>query len=348
VFLAADTVVLALRALTFVAIFQAVGNALFVDLFGARLSARVEERVRTLARIAAVAALCLAVGHYMLMPAWLAGNLGQTFDTSLSELVRESDAGTAHIVRIVGLAVLFLSLDRRTRLNTIAMRVAVALTLVSFALMGHTVIHPLRWLLAPLLLVHVGVAAFWFGALWPLHEVAAREPAERGAAAIAAYTRLATRLVPAVLICGALIALVFIRSVADLATAYGALVLGKALAFGVLMYLAAQNKRRYVPGGTAAGPGDMRAFQRTAVAEWSVLAVVLVATALMTALYAPEHLEGGFGSHLLEHSGAAAPEPGSAPRDETRTDTASPDRAPRRAADATRGGGTRENGDRPR
>ncbi len=208
-FLAADSVVLALRALSFVAIFQAVGNALFLDVFGARLSASVEERVRTLARIAAVAALCLAVAHYVLVPAWLAGNLGSTFDPSLSELLRESDAGTANIVRIVGLAVLFLSLDRRTRLNTIAMRAAVAFAILSFALMGHTVIHPLHWVLAPLLLVHVAVAAFWFGTLWPLREVAAREEAERGAATIAEYSRLAIRLVPWVLICGVALALVF-------------------------------------------------------------------------------------------------------------------------------------------
>lgn len=309
-FLAADSVVLALRALSFVAIFQAIGNALFLDVFGARLSAQVEERVRTLARIAAVAALCLAVLHYVLTPARMAGNLGATFDSSLSELLRESDAGTAHIVRIVGLAVLFLSLDRRTRLNTIAMRAAAALAIVSFALMGHTVIHPLRWLLAPLLLVHVAVAAFWFGALWPLREVAAREPAERAGMVLAEYTRLAIRLVPWVLICGALIAVVFIRSVAELATGYGALVLGKTAAFGVLMYLAASNRRRYGPGIAAATADALRGFQRTAVAEWSLLAVVLVATALMTALFAPAHLEGAFGSHLLEpHDGRSTTAP---------------------------------------
>jgi len=311
VFLAADSVVLALRALSFVAIFQAVGNALFLDLFGARLSTPVEERVRTLARIAAVAALCLAVLHYVLTPARMAGNLGATFDSSLSELLRESDAGTAHIVRIVGLAVLFLSLDRRTRLNTIAMRVAVAFAIVSFALMGHTVIHPLRWLLAPLLLVHVAVAAFWFGALWPLHEVAGREDAERGGATIAAYSRLAVRLVPWVLICGAVLALVFIRSVAELATAYGAMVLGKTAAFGVLMYLAALNRRRQLAAASAAAGEAVRAFQRTAVVEWTLLATVLVATALMTALYAPEHLEGAFGSHLLEHNGGSTAPPAS-------------------------------------
>ena len=310
-FLAADSVVLALRALSFVAILQAVGNALFLDLFGTRISATVDERVRTLARIAAIAALCLAVAHYVLIPAWLAGNLGSTFDSSLSELLRESDAGTANIVRIVGLAVLFLSLDRRTRLNTIAMRIAIALTVVSFALMGHTVIHPLRWLLAPLLLGHVGVAAFWFGALLPLREVAAREPPERAGAAIAAYSTLTTRLVPLVLICGALIALVFIRSVAELATAYGALVLGKTVAYGALMYLAALNKRRYAPGVAVGEAAAVRSFRWTVAAEWSVLAAVLVATALMTALYAPAHLEGAFGSHLLEPHTDVAPGPGS-------------------------------------
>jgi putative copper export protein len=315
VFLAADSVVLALRALSYVAIFHAVGNALFLDLFGARLSTPVEERVRTLARISAIAALCLSVLHYVLTPARMAGNLGATFDPSLTELLRESDAGTAHIVRIIGLAVLFLSLDRRTRLNTIAMRAALALTLVSFALMGHTVIHPLRWLLAPLLLVHVAVAAFWFGALWPLHEVAARESPERGGAAIAEYTRLAIRLVPWVLICGVAIALVLIRSVAELATAYGAMVLGKTAAFGVLMYLAALNRRRYANGVGAAAPDAAPAFRRTAVAEWTVLAAVLVATALMTALYAPAHLEGAFGSHLLEpHDGSSTAPPATAPQ----------------------------------
>jgi len=308
VFFAADSVVLALRALSYVAIFQAVGNALFLDLFGARLSTPVEERVRTLARIAAVAALCLAVLHYVLTPARMAGNLGATFDSSLSELLRESDAGTAHIVRIVGLAVLFLSLDRRTRLNTLAMRGAVALAIVSFALMGHTVIHPLRWLLAPLLLVHVAVAAFWFGALWPLREVALREPAERSAAAIAEYSRLAIRLVPSVLICGVLIAFVFVRSLSELATAYGAMLLGKTAAFGLLMYLAAANRRRYGPGIAAGAADALRAFERTAIAEWSVLAAVLVATALMTALFAPAHLEGGFGSHVLQpHDGSSSP-----------------------------------------
>lgn len=315
-FLAADSVVLALRALSFVAIFQAAGNALFLDVFGARLSTAVEERVRTLARIAAVAALCLAVLHYVLTPARMAGSLGSTFDSSLGQLLLESNAGSAHIVRILGLAVLFLSLDRRNRLNTIAMRAALALTMLSFALMGHTAIHPLRWLLAPLLLAHVGVAAFWFGALWPLLAVAGGEPAERGGALIGEYSRLAVRLVPWVLICGAVLAVVLIRSVAELATAYGAMVLGKTAAFGVLMYLATLNRQRYGPRVAAAEAGAVLAFKRIASVEWGVLAAVLVTTALMTALFAPEHLGGAFGSHLTGPHTDSSTAPATAPRRE--------------------------------
>ena len=66
----------------------------------------------------------------------MAGSLGSTFDPSLGALLLESNAGAANVARIVGLALLFLSLDRASRLNTIAGRVGIALTVVSFVLMG--------------------------------------------------------------------------------------------------------------------------------------------------------------------------------------------------------------------
>ena len=126
--------------------------------------------------------------HYVLTPARMAGSFGSTFDPSLESLLLRSSSGGAHIVRVVGLALLALSLDRAGRVNTIGNVAGAALALGSFALMGHTVIHPLRWLLAPLLLVHVGVAALWFGALWPLRLIAIREPAERAGAIVARFS----------------------------------------------------------------------------------------------------------------------------------------------------------------
>jgi putative copper export protein len=306
VFLAVDSLVLALRALSYVAIFEAAGVALFLEWFRVGLTSPTESRIRTHARIAAVAALVLAVLSYVLTPARMAGSFGGTFDPSLDALLLESNAGGAHIARIVGLAVLFLALDRPSRVNTIASLAATALVLASFALMGHTAIHPLRWLLAPLLLVHVGVLAFWFGALWPLRAVAGAEQGANAAAPIALFARRALRLVPLVLVCGALLAIVLIRSFAELATAYGAIVIAKALAFGVLMGLAAWSKSgvvgRIARGESAAALG----LRRRARAEWTLLAIVIVATALMTALYAPEHLEGSFG-HGVEGQHEAPP-----------------------------------------
>ena len=148
----------------------------------------------------------------------MAGNLGATFDPSLSELLRESDSGTANIVRIVGLAVLF-SEPRpahATQHDRDARRRSRSRSCRSRS-MGHTAIHPLRWLLAPLLLVHLAVAAFWFGALWPLprRRARGRRAGRRGDRRVHAAR---DPLVPLVLICGAGHELVFIRSVAELAT----------------------------------------------------------------------------------------------------------------------------------
>jgi len=297
-FVAADLLVIGLRALSFVAIFQAAGAAIFVALFGPRLDAAANERLLMLTRIAAVAALVLAVLTYVFTPARMAGSLGGTFDASLGSLQLRSNAGGANIVRVVGLALLVVSLDRVSKLNTIVAAGGAALAILSFALMGHTAIHPLRWLLAPLLLVHVAVVAFWFGALWPLASLVKTEAAEHAAAIVAKFSVLALRLVPLVLICGVALAVVLIRSWAELLTAYGAIVVAKTASFGVVLALASLNTSR---SSARIASGDSEAkqrFNRTALLEWSLLAIVLIATAVMTTLFAPEHLEGSFSDHL--------------------------------------------------
>jgi putative copper export protein len=303
VLVAADYLVLALRALSFVAIFQAAGAMSFLALLGSRLEEPTAERVRSVTRFAAAAALVLTVVHYVLTPARMAGGLSGTFDPSLDSLLLRSNDGGATIARVVGLALLALSLDRASRLNTLVGAGSATVVLLSFVLTGHTAIHPLRLALAPLLAVHVAVVAFWFGALWPLKTVAASEPNERAGATIARFSALATRLVPLILVCGALMAVVFIRSFAELATGYGAMVLAKTLGFGVLLGLGALNKWRYAPRIAAGDRVASAALGRTALVEWALIAAILMATAVMTSLFAPEHLEGGFSEHLreLEH-----------------------------------------------
>jgi copper resistance protein D len=293
VFFATDALVIGLRAIGFVALFQAAGAALFLALYEQHLLRPSADRLRLVARIAALVALVAAVLHYVLTPARMAGDFGSTFDPALESLLLRSSSGTAHIVRVVGLAILLLSLDRASRLNTWAACGGAALALLSFALMGHTAIHPQRWLLAPLLLVHVVVAAVWLGALAGLY-LAARETGTQSGALVARFSRHATWAVPVIFVCGLAMSVLFIRSVAELATPYGAMVLGKSLGFAALLALAAQNKWRLGPRLNAGDGAAVPALQRTIKAEWALIAVVLAATAVMTSLYAPEHLEGSF------------------------------------------------------
>jgi putative copper export protein len=86
----------------------------------------------------------------------------------------------------------------------------------------------------------------------------------------------------------------FVGSPAELLTPYGAMVLGKSLAFAALMALAARNKWGFGPRLLAGDGSAVPALVRTIKTEWVLIATVLAATAVMTSLYAPEHLEGSF------------------------------------------------------
>ena len=292
-FFATDALVISLRAIGFVALFQAAGAALFLAIYERELAREVGDRLRLVARIAALVALVAAVSHYVLTPARMAGDFGSTFDPALESLLLRSNSGSAHIVRVVGLAILLLSLDRASRVNTWAANLGAGLALLSFLLMGHTVIHPQRWLLAPMLLVHVVVAAVWVGALAGLY-LAARDTGTASGPLVARFSAHAARAVPAIFVCGFVMSVILVRSIAELATPYGAMVLGKALTFAALMALAAQNKLRFGPRLLAGDGSAVTALQRTIAWEWVLIAVVLVGTAVMTSLYAPEHLEGSF------------------------------------------------------
>jgi copper resistance protein D len=293
VFFVTDALVIGLRAVTFVALFQAAGAALFLALYAPHVSHGSAARLRAWARIAALVALVAAVLHYVLTPARMAGDFSSTFDPELESLLLRSSSGGAHIVRVVGLAILLLALDRASRLNTWAACAGAALALLSFGLMGHTAIHPDRWILAPLLLVHVVIAAVWFGALAGLY-LAARDEGTASGALVARFSDHAAWAVPVIAVCGVVMGRLFIRGWAELASPYGAMVLGKALVFSWLMVIAASNKWYF---GRRLSAGDVRAvpaLMLTIKAEWILIAAVLVATAVMTSLYAPEHLEGSF------------------------------------------------------
>ena len=296
---ATDAVVLGLRALAFVAVFQAAGAAIFLWLFARELDASATA-IRNQAKAAALAAVVLTALHHVSIPARLAGTFAATFDPSLADLVLQSNLGPAHAVRFAGLALLAVSLDQATRPHVIASLVGAGLALLSFALMGHTTIHELRLVLAPLLLVHIASAAFWFGSLWPLYVVATREPIELTGHIAARFSALAVRSVPLIFVCGAAMTLIFVRSIDALISGYGFMVALKTSAYAALLVLAAFNRQRLVQEIVASSGAALRLFTRVVAIEWLIIAGVLIATALMTDLFSPEGLHASFSSEHAE------------------------------------------------
>lgn len=283
-----DGVSVILRALGFIAIFQAAGMAIFLATFVDRLTPATASGLRRTGLAAAVATLILVAGHFVMEPARLGGELAAIADSGLRDIVLQSSLATAFAWRAGGLLLLvigFAAPVRRAQLFSLA---GATLVLISFTQMGHTTTHSPRLLLAALLLVHVAVVAFWLGSLLPLRRVALKEPPASAAHIVEAFSRLALWLVPLLAAAGMVLAILLLESWNSLATAYGRLILLKVAAFSILMGLAALNRWRYGPALASGERQRVAAFSAVVVAEFVLIAAVLVATAALTSLYSPE------------------------------------------------------------
>ncbi len=308
-----DILSVILRALSFVLQLQAAGVVFFVAAFGPALTLSLPA-IRKLARVSAIAAVVAVAGHYVLEAARMSDSFAGVFDLSLQTMAWDSTAGGAFTVRELGLLLIIAGMravparvtahnifaasvgspvavfwKRLTARGVTLVGVVGALTVaVSFTLTGHTSVNARRALLVPLLLAHLLIVAFWFGALWPLCMVTLRESKERTARVIAVFSAAAFWLVPMILVVGVGIAAALLPDVAALRKPYGELLIAKVALYGVLMLLAALNKWRY---GPAIAGGDLQAgarFRAVVVIEYVFIAAVLCVTAVMTTLCSPE------------------------------------------------------------
>lgn len=282
-----DVVSIVVRALSFIALFQAAGTALFMAMLGHLLSDSALSTQR-LGRNSAWAGIVLVVLHQLLMAAQMAGDISGLMDFSLQLRALQANGGVANGLRILGLLVIAITLLRRGagwRATGIAGATLVAM---SFLITGHTSSHSQRWLLAPLLLLHLWVVAFWFGSLWPLYAVSSRETTPVAAQVVARFSTIAGRLVPFIAVAGVAIAATLLPNASALLTPYGLLLLLKATGFAVLLGLAALNKWRLGPALASGDGGVARSFRRSVVTEYVLICVVLTATAVMTGWFSPE------------------------------------------------------------
>ena len=302
-----------LRALSFVLQLQAAGAVFFTAAFGPALTISLTG-IRKLARVTAIVALFAVAAHYLLEATRMAGEMSGVFDTSLQAMAWNSSLGGALMVRVLGLLLIIAAMRavpaRVTASRFFASSVASPVTAVlkrlsahgftmvgvsgavlvaaSFTLTGHTSTSGRRSLLAPLLLAHLLIVAFWFGALWPLCLVTLRESWERVARVVAVFSAAAFWLVPLILVAGVAMAAFLLPDVTALRQPYGELLLAKGALYVVLLACGGVNKWLLGPALARGELQSGRGFRRLVIAEYVLMVIVLSVTAVMTTFFSPE------------------------------------------------------------
>lgn len=273
------------RTLSFIAMFQACGAAMFIALFGSRLPQSAPS-IRRLGFIAAIAGLALVAAHYALEAGRMAGSLSGVFDGNLQQLVFDSPLRSAADWRLAGLVMMAGALRREGKVAAAIALAGALCVAIAFTFVGHTADASRAAWLAIVLTLHLLAVAFWFGSLVPLILISRAESGQLASQVVASFTRMASIIVPGLFVFGLALTVALVDSWTVFGERYGLLLIGKVLGFAMLMALASLNKWRYGPA-IARAPAAAR-FQRVVAAEYVLICAVLLITAVMTTFFSPE------------------------------------------------------------
>jgi putative copper resistance protein D len=279
-----DLVSVVLRAAAFIAALQAAGLAWFVASCR-RAEAAAAPSLDGLLRVSALVALVLVLTHRALDAGRLAGEWSGIVDAHLQSVVWSRRPGLSSLTCAVGLWVLAVAGGGSKRWSATVGSVGAVAVIGSFALTGHTTEAAHAGRLQGLLALHVGLAAYWIGAVAGLGRLTRQSDSVSVARAAARFSATAVWLVPLILPVGGLLIWGLLPDLAAVRTPYGGFLLVKALGFFGLLVLAARNRLRLLPAMVAAAPGAVRSFQRVLCGEYVLLCGVLAATATMTSLF---------------------------------------------------------------
>lgn len=258
----------------------AMGGALFVAAFP-RADPMVLRRARRMAAGAALALLAVLALRFGLRAARLSGmGVDGALDPVMLNLLWDGPMGDAALWRGGGaVAILAVVLPGAGRWVALAGAGAMA---VSYAQVGHSLGEP-RAALAALVTAHVLLAAFWVGALPPLHRAAS---APGGGATLHRFGTLAAWAVPLLAVAGAATAWL-LGAAAWPSTAYGWGLAVKLALVCALLALAARNKLALVPAIAAGRAGAAGALRRSIAWEGAAVAAILLVTAALTTATTP-------------------------------------------------------------
>ena len=279
-----DVLSVAIRALSFVALFQATGLALFYVLLGHLHPASQPNLIR-IGVCSALTGIVLVLGHQLLAGARMTDEFTGMTDLSMQLLGLQSSSGLANMIRIAGLIVIAVAMRRE---NVIWKSAGVLLVVLSFIYTGHTSNNADHWLLAPVLILHLLAGIFWFGSLIPLYLVSSNTSGREASALIDAFSAIAVWLMPSMALAGMVMAFVLLPDANSFQTPYGRLLLLKVTVFTLLMGFAAFNKWRFSPGIASGEQHSVRSFCLSVSVVYVLIVCVLILTAVMTGLFSPE------------------------------------------------------------
>jgi putative copper resistance protein D len=282
-----DVASVVLRAAAFITALQAAGVAWFVAVCG-RAGLGAVPSVTRLLRISALCAVPLVLMHRGLDAGRLTGEWSGMLDLHLQRMVWGRRPGLSSMVCAAGILGVVAGTSKSGRWGVRLGFVGALCVVGSFALTGHTTEASHPFLLQGLLALHVGLAAYWIGAVAGLYGLTRQSDPRPAARAAAHFSATAVWLVPLILPAGALLIWGLLPDLAALRTPYGGFLALKALGFCGLILLAATNRLRTLPSLVAGSSGAERRFRRVLAAEYAILAGVLAATATMTSLFSWE------------------------------------------------------------
>jgi len=280
-----DVAWLVLRVLSFVLTLQAAGMALY----RLRLAYHPPQAGVALAvdaRRAALAASLVVAAQIPMEPAYLAGELSGVLDSDTAAFALIT-AGPELIVRLIGVALLLRGARPDGAGRTALLLAGSALAVLSFALAGHVPHSGHGALLVPLLLIHVAIVAFWFGALWSLYRLTRLAECRELTQALTGFSRLAVWLVPLIAVAGIAIAAGLLSGVAALAQSYGLLLIAKGGCFALALGLAALNRQRLLPAIARGERAAVARLRGTLIGEYLLLCAALAVAAIMSGIYFP-------------------------------------------------------------
>jgi copper transport protein len=272
--------------LLYVCALLAIGTALFQ----LALSLPSGDVKRLSFRLGFVAAMVAAVSFTLTIGLGGGNMIGEGVETLLSANTWSIAAGTtlglSAALGVAGMVFLCIGFRKIAIFSNIALAAGSLLGIGGFLVTGHAATASPRWLMTPIIAIHLVAAAFWFGALFPLLRVALAGPGSDAVGLIRRFSSRAVVVVFVLVASGIMTTIVQIQKVEALTqTSYGIRLLFKLGAFALLLTFAAYNKFSLTPrfqrGGCAAE------IRRSIILEQVLFFIILAAAASLTLVAPP-------------------------------------------------------------